>query len=169
MLAVALIGNASIAQTNEEFNQQLGACSAQADKTKKSQCYERVARDAVAALSRQATQPTAPIAAISAPAIIPQAKKYSAFIEKAKANIAANLKDPASSQWRNTFVSDAGSKLLVLCGEVNAKNSYGAYIGFRRFFATAEPLLQEIENPKQPSIIEKMWPSMCMNELEKVD
>lgn len=46
---------------------------------------------------------------------------------------ASSLKDPKSSQFRNErFVNG------VLCGEINSKNSFGAYVGFKRFFTVGE-------------------------------
>lgn len=55
-----------------------------------------------------------------------QAEKDSA-IAAAKQEIEKNLKDPASAQYRNLRVASG------VCGEVNAKNSLGGYVGFRRF------------------------------------
>lgn len=49
--------------------------------------------------------------------------------EKAKKTIANSLKDPGSAQFRNIRESSPG----ILCGEVNAKNSMGGYVGFKRF------------------------------------
>jgi len=59
--------------------------------------------------------------------------------------------------------------MLALCGEVNAKNSYGAYIGFRRFIATSEARRQEIEKPNDSVVLERMWESMCRQELQRVE
>jgi hypothetical protein len=39
------------------------------------------------------------------------------------------LKDPASAQFRNEVRNGN-----ILCGEINAKNSSGGYVGFQRFF-----------------------------------
>lgn len=39
------------------------------------------------------------------------------------------LKDPASAQYREIYRQPDGT----LCGEVNAKNELGGYVGFRRF------------------------------------
>jgi hypothetical protein len=39
------------------------------------------------------------------------------------------LKDPASAQFRGETRNQN-----ILCGEVNAKNSMGGYVGFKRFF-----------------------------------
>ena len=45
----------------------------------------------------------------------------------------------ASFLWRNTphevmSVFRYDPELLSLCGEVNAKNSFGAYVGYKRFY-----------------------------------
>lgn len=48
------------------------------------------------------------------------------LIEQAKAQVKYKLKDADSAKFRNIYVKD---KSLV-CGEVNAKNSYGGYSGF---------------------------------------
>lgn len=47
---------------------------------------------------------------------------------------AATLKDPASAQFRNVELKAGGT---ILCGEINAKNSFGGYVGFRPFVTTA--------------------------------
>jgi hypothetical protein len=52
------------------------------------------------------------------------------------------MKDPDSIQFRNVEVFHHKAKdvtpagVYVLCGEVNAKNSYGGYTGFSLFVAT---------------------------------
>jgi hypothetical protein len=48
------------------------------------------------------------------------------------------MKDPNSAEFRNwhAFQSDKG---LLICGEVNAKNSYGGFVGFTHFVAHASP------------------------------
>lgn len=84
---------------------------------------------------------------------------YSNFVARAKVAIAATMKDPASAQFQSLFVS--GSALPVLCGEINGKNSYGGFVGFRRFYSTGKPPLGDIENPKESYVFDKMWPSMC--------
>lgn len=56
-------------------------------------------------------------------------------VHKAKQAAAQELLDPSSAQFRNVrVVSDVGSK--TVCGEVNGKNRYGAYAGYRRFVAS---------------------------------
>lgn len=55
-------------------------------------------------------------------------------LDKGTKAIAANLKDPGSANFRNVrLVKYLDS--AVICGEVNAKNSYGGYVGFKDFVA----------------------------------
>lgn len=53
-------------------------------------------------------------------------------MEKGKKAIADTLKDPLSAQFRNVrlvqYLDGA-----VICGDINGKNSYGAYVGFSDF------------------------------------
>lgn len=49
----------------------------------------------------------------------------------AKEAVAAQLKDPASAQFK-----DVRKVKDYVCGEVNGKNAYGGYVGFKRFFVT---------------------------------
>lgn len=44
--------------------------------------------------------------------------------QKTQQVIRESLKDPDSAKFRNIY---------EVCGEVNAKNSYGAYTGFKKF------------------------------------
>lgn len=60
-------------------------------------------------------------------------------ISLAKSEVAANLKDPGSAQFRNVKVSkmtdaEDGHVVAVVCGEINGKNGFGAYAGFHPFF-----------------------------------
>ena len=85
--------------------------------------------------------------------------RYDNFSSFAKSRLSQSFKDPLSAQYRGLFIS--GQMLPVLCGEVNAKNSYGAYVGFRRFYATGKPMLTEVEPARDTFVFERMWPSMC--------
>jgi hypothetical protein len=94
------------------------------------------------------------------------------FISAAKASIAYDLFDPSAAQFRNLFVSERGA-VRVLCGEVNGKNRMGAYVGFRRFYATALPDLKQVEGSRPNSdatfLYERMAPSMCGNKVQDVE
>jgi len=50
-------------------------------------------------------------------------------IEEAKNLVKADLNDPESAQFRNVRIHEFGS----VCGEVNARNRFGGYVGFRYF------------------------------------
>ena len=56
-----------------------------------------------------------------------------AAVETAKATISAKMKDPASTTFRYLATYRIGSDNTV-CGEVNAKNSFGAYVGYQAFY-----------------------------------
>ena len=96
---------------------------------------------------------------------------YTAFLARVKAQVTRQFKDPGSAQYRNLFIS--GNSLRVLCGEVNAKNSYGAYIGFNRFYSTGDPVLTRIGSSSSSSssenfLLNEMWPSMCGNKIAEI-
>lgn len=58
------------------------------------------------------------------------------FTKQAKSkleSIKSQFKDPDSVKLKNLKLSESG---LVICGDVNAKNSYGGYGGFKRFYYT---------------------------------
>ncbi|MFF7859685.1 hypothetical protein [Pseudomonas monteilii] len=63
------------------------------------------------------------------------------------------LKDPGSAEFRNQH---------GLCGEVNSKNSFGGYVGFRRFIAaTKEMVVFENDGRMSPRDFEAAWSTHC--------
>ena len=54
-------------------------------------------------------------------------------VAQAKSIVARDLKDPSSVQFRDVRLSKASGSV---CGEYNAKNGYGAYVGFALFGVT---------------------------------
>jgi hypothetical protein len=56
----------------------------------------------------------------------------SQLITRAKQSVTKDFKDPDSAKFRNVRVV-RGS----VCGEVNAKNSFGGYVGYKRFVSVA--------------------------------
>lgn len=58
----------------------------------------------------------------------------SLLIEKTQEILAGNLKDPGSAQFRNVRVVARPEGKLV-CGEMNAKNSLGGYVGYKPFIS----------------------------------
>jgi hypothetical protein len=50
-------------------------------------------------------------------------------------NLGGKLKDPSSIQLRNVRVRvDPDRQLARVCGEFNAKNAMGGYVGFQKFY-----------------------------------
>lgn len=86
---------------------------------------ERAAEDETRRAERQATADSAQRAREQTPG-------YAKGL--AEAALKDRMKDPDAAQFRNEVVYRRGDTLVV-CGEVNAKNGYGGYVGFRRFVA----------------------------------
>ena len=59
------------------------------------------------------------------------ASKEQTDADKLKRIIASEMKDPDSVKFRNLRMGSIGNS--TLCGEINAKNSFGAFSGFEKF------------------------------------
>lgn len=53
--------------------------------------------------------------------------------EEKRSHAVQQMRDPAAVQFRNERLTEGG----WLCGELNGRNAYGAYVGFKRFMARA--------------------------------
>lgn len=72
-----------------------------------------------------------------------------------KAYVLNELKDPGSAQFRGLFtVRD-----IWLCGEVNAKNSYAGYVGFKRFISMGEIGLVDFDDGSEK--FSDKWLTSC--------
>ena len=73
-----------------------------------------------------------------------------ALVAQAKVALTYTFKDPGSAQYRNVglYKSTTGKGGDIVCGEVNAKNSYGAYVGFQRFAVWRDIVV--IDRPDDP-------------------
>lgn len=73
-----------------------------------------------------------------------------------KAAILSNLKDPESAKFSNMRLW-----LVVLCGEVNAKNSFGGYTGADKFYASENSVTLRSTatraNGDTVELFDKMW------------
>lgn len=65
-----------------------------------------------------------------------------ALIKQAEDAVTHNLLDPESARFR-----DVGVNGDAVCGQVNAKNAYGGYIGFRNFYVRPDALDSGVEPP----------------------
>jgi hypothetical protein len=61
---------------------------------------------------------------------------------KAKEAVTGRLRDAESARFESLYVSTVtskeGSRVKAVCGEVNAKNGMGGYVGFRPFIYVIE-------------------------------
>jgi len=69
--------------------------------------------------------------------------------EQLKDLVRTSLKDPESANFKNLRVMSNGR---ALCGDVNAKNSYGGYTGFKAFVADSEGVYWENDGSTAASI-----------------
>ena len=72
------------------------------------------------------------------------------------------LKDAESARFRGEFLSlseSVDAPVKSLCGEVNAKNSYGGYAGFKRYVVNVDGLVS-IEGQDGASF-SYVWPVWC--------
>jgi hypothetical protein len=69
--------------------------------------------------------------------------------------IKLELKDPDSVKYKEEMVFGT-----VVCGQANAKNSYGGYSGFNRFMVDNEVVI--FEDKKYP-FFSRWWNEHCKN------
>jgi len=56
--------------------------------------------------------------------------------------LAQKLKDPDSAKWKDVYIVGNDGQFMGICGEIMAKNSYGAYTGWKRFLGRIQPYLE---------------------------
>lgn len=66
--------------------------------------------------------------------------------------VSEQLKDPSSSEFRN---------VKGVCGEVNAKNSYGGYTGFKRFIVINNSAVFESNSEDDSLPFALNWMAFC--------
>ena len=72
----------------------------------------------------------------------------------AESRVADSLKDPDSAKFRKSFEGDG-----VYCGEVNAKNSFGAYIGWKKW--VWNPALTVMQGQVKDKDFVYVWNELC--------
>ncbi|AXW00533.1 hypothetical protein CJO81_06990 [Ralstonia solanacearum] len=68
------------------------------------------------------------------------------------------LTDPSTAQFRNTFYGPVVDGERAWCGEVNAKNQMGGYVGFERFIASPKLALIDTRDGREASVF---WAAIC--------
>lgn len=54
--------------------------------------------------------------------------------------ITKDFKDPESARFRSVQGYRLSNRELAVCGEVNGRNSYGAYVGYKKFYIRIRPM-----------------------------
>ena len=72
--------------------------------------------------------------------------------DASKEVVKGSLKDPQSAQFQN---------LYGYCGEVNSKNSYGGYVGFKKYIVVNQTVLMEDSEGIDPSNFSIIWQAHC--------
>ncbi|MEF8689403.1 UNVERIFIED_CONTAM: hypothetical protein NO986_18220 [Comamonas sp. A-3] len=70
----------------------------------------------------------------------------------AREMVTKHLKDPESASFRNQ---------KGLCGEVNSKNSFGGYPGYRRFIAANENMVAFEGGNMDSTEFNQVWQQFC--------
>jgi hypothetical protein len=76
---------------------------------------------------------TALIAAFSIAGANAHAGNEQQIVLKAKERLERDLKDPDSVRYRKIVTVDEGRGASTVCGEFNARNSMGGYVGYQTF------------------------------------
>lgn len=82
------------------------------------------------------------------------------FVTRSKQEATRSFLDPESGKFRNLYVTKDNTG-LSLCGEINGKNSYGGYVGYRSFiqhFDTRKNIYESVSTEPDPP----------KNEMEKI-
>lgn len=89
------------------------------------------------------------------------------------AGVAKGLKDPESARFRWSPYPKSSEELVTYCGQVNGKNTYGGYVGFRNYIAgvmvnngrIAGAVLVATELSESGNIVEEMCAKRGLNPL----
>lgn len=92
---------------------------------------------------------------VAIPAKAEQPNEY-AVIRVGQRAVESRLKDSESAKFRNQFVGKSG----IPCGEVNARNGFGGYNGFKRYIASGGGV-SVIEGEIPDDQFEATWQRFC--------
>jgi hypothetical protein len=107
-----------------------------------------------------------------------EAERRAAQLARLKAEATSDLLDPQAAQFRDLHMDD-----FTLCGEMNAKNALGGYVGFDRFYTAGKAMFRtaavslndrsrkngiDIKNGSLTDAFDDIW-STCMRDGKKVE
>ena len=109
----------------------------------------------------QAAAPTAqsarPIATNSLPPVVSE-EQEPAEPHGGRRQVLERLTDPSTAQFQNTFYGPVVHGERAWCGEVNAKNQMGGYVGFERFVAAPKWAFIDTRDSREASVF---WALVC--------
>ena len=77
--------------------------------------------------------------------------------------VRAKMRDPQSVRFRNLFFHRGVGGAPMVCGEVNARNGFGGYSGYQRFFASGDLIGPITAEQMRPGEFERAWAQNCEN------
>jgi hypothetical protein len=98
------------------------------------------------------------VTALTAQAADNSAKQES-WIWAGKEAVRTKLKDGNSAKFQNTYFNRGKDGVPMSCGQVNSKNSFGAYGGFQRYISAGKPELTFLE--EQVTDFHAVWNRFC--------
>lgn len=78
----------------------------------------------------------------------------------AKEAVKQILNDPSSAQFKNIYTSSYDGKPAA-CGEVNAKNAFGAYVGYKRFVYLEYPYPTVFFDGEEDAVMARIMARIC--------
>jgi hypothetical protein len=80
-------------------------------------------------------------------------------VASAKRAVLRLLRDPESAQFRDVFVKRTSTIGTVACGEVNSKNGFGGYVGFKHFVSAGGSVVMEDQHDDSAMV----WRVACLD------
>lgn len=88
-----------------------------------------------------------------------EAAEQAQAIATLREGVARKLLDPGSAQFRDERLTPFNS---ALCGQVNGKNTLGAYVGFKRFYGAGTlSVIDDSGLPFEQNLFDSMWNTHC--------
>ncbi len=110
-----------------------------------------------------ASQPAPSTAASSPPPVVAEEQEPTEP-HGGRRQLLDRLTDPSSAQIRNTFYGPVVDGERAWCGEVNAKNQMGGYVGFARFIATPQSAFIDT---RDNALASAFWSPLCEQKASK--
>ncbi len=165
-LLAALMATGAMAQPEQSpagLLAQRKACVALKDAAQRANCLDGLLTEALVRWGQDAKQLEIAVGAAKSPAPPSDAADpWEALIKSGLTQFTDKFKDPSSVQFRSLrlYGGSGADEPLAVCGEVNARNSYGGYIGFSRFFLEFQTGASLIEKDGAAALA-ALWGDFC--------